>query len=161
MLKRPVHYHLFRHSSTTYYATKLNRQELCYRYGWKFSSNMPDIYISRAGMETKQLDEKFTQTELGTVKDDLAQLEQATKIKDDRIRQLEESMRILHQNLDAISRVLSLKATAAQVAIALRRKKQYQTQTPLADEPAPRRVTLSVPPHKANSNRNKPQAHTS
>ena len=37
VLKRPVHYHLFRHSSTTHYATKLNRQELCYRYGWKFS----------------------------------------------------------------------------------------------------------------------------
>ena len=31
VLKQSVHYHLFRHSSTTYYATKLNRQELCYR----------------------------------------------------------------------------------------------------------------------------------
>jgi hypothetical protein len=31
VLKRPVHYHLFRHSSTTYYATKLNRQQLGYR----------------------------------------------------------------------------------------------------------------------------------
>ena len=38
VLQRPVHYHLFRHSSTTYYASKLNRQELCYRYGWRFSS---------------------------------------------------------------------------------------------------------------------------
>jgi site-specific recombinase XerD len=95
VLKRPVHYHLFRHSSTTFYATKLNRQELCYRYGWKFSSNMPDIYISRAGMETRQLDEKFTQAELGEVRNNLAQMEQATRIKDDRIRQLEESMRLL------------------------------------------------------------------
>jgi vacuolar-type H+-ATPase subunit I/STV1 len=93
---------------------------------------MPDIYISRAGMETKQLDEKFAQIELGTVKDELARLEQATKIKDDRfeqatkikderIHQLEESLRILHQNLDAISRVLSLNPTAAEVEMALRR----------------------------------------
>jgi hypothetical protein len=42
---------------------KVNRQELSYRYGWRFSSNMPDIYISRAGMENHELDEKFTQTE--------------------------------------------------------------------------------------------------
>jgi len=64
VLNKSIHYHLFRHSSATYYAPKMNRQELCYRYGWAFSSDMPDIYISRAGMENKQLDEKFTQTEL-------------------------------------------------------------------------------------------------
>src|SRR5207247_912221 len=94
VLKRSVHYHLFRHSSATYYATKLNRQELCSRFGWRFASSMVDIYISRSGMETKQLDEKFTQTELSTVKKDLAQMEQSAKIKDDRICQLEESMRL-------------------------------------------------------------------
>lgn len=64
VLNKEVYPHLFRHSSATYYAPKLNRQELCYRYGWKFSSEMPDVYISRAGMESKQLDEKFNATEL-------------------------------------------------------------------------------------------------
>lgn len=64
VLKKEIHPHLFRHSSATYYATRLNRQELCYRYGWRFSSNMPDVYISRAGMESKELDEKFKSTEL-------------------------------------------------------------------------------------------------
>jgi integrase/recombinase XerD len=64
VLNKSIHYHLFRHSSATYYATRLNRQELCYRYGWAFSSDMPDIYISRSGMENKQLDEKFKATEL-------------------------------------------------------------------------------------------------
>ena len=123
VLKRPVHYHLFRHSSTTYYAPKLNRQELCYRYGWKFSSDMPDIYISRAGMESKDLDEKFTQNELGTLKDDLAKMEQTARIKDERVAQLEDAMQKLQQNLDAVSRVLSLNPTAAEVEMALRRKK--------------------------------------
>jgi integrase len=69
-IDRPVHYHLFRHSSSTYYASRLNRQQLCYRYGWKFSSEMPDIYISRSGMENKELDEKFAGTELEAVKKD-------------------------------------------------------------------------------------------
>jgi integrase/recombinase XerD len=64
VLNKKVYPHLFRHSSATYYAPKLNRQELCYRYGWKFNSDMPDVYISRAGMENKQLDEKFNATEL-------------------------------------------------------------------------------------------------
>lgn len=64
VLNKSIHYHLLRHSSATYYANKLNRQELCYRYGWAFSSRMPDVYISRAGMENKELDEKFKSTEL-------------------------------------------------------------------------------------------------
>jgi len=70
VLARPVHYHLFRHSSATYYASRLNRQQLCYRYGWKFSSDMPDVYISRSGMENKELDEKFASTELETIRKD-------------------------------------------------------------------------------------------
>lgn len=122
VLKRPIHYHLFRHSSATHYASKLNRQELCYRFGWRFSSNMPDVYISRAGMESKALDEKFTQTELSTVKGDLDQMVQAAKIKDDRIRQLEESMRSMQQNLEAVSKVLSLNPTSIEVQRALGRK---------------------------------------
>ncbi len=64
VLNKEIYPHLFRHSSATYYATKMNRQELCYKFGWKFSSNMPDVYISRSGMECKQLDEKFNSTEL-------------------------------------------------------------------------------------------------
>lgn len=80
VLKKSIHYHLFRHSSATYYATKLNRQEICYRYGWKFSSDMPDIYISRAGMENKELDQKFTATELEEIRAKLEREVQMNKI---------------------------------------------------------------------------------
>jgi len=73
-LKKPIHYHLFRHSSATYYANKLNRQELCYRYGWKFSSDMPDIYISRAGMESKELDVQFQNTDIEVLRGDLEKM---------------------------------------------------------------------------------------
>jgi len=59
ILKKSIHPHLFRHSSATYFASRLNRQELCYRFGWKFSSDMPDIYISRAGMAESKVDEKL------------------------------------------------------------------------------------------------------
>jgi len=49
VLNKRLHFHLLRKSSATYYAPKLNRQELCYRYGWVFSSDVCDVYISRNG----------------------------------------------------------------------------------------------------------------
>lgn len=80
VLKKPIHYHLFRHSSATYYATRVNRQQLCYRYGWNFSSEMPDIYISRSGMENKELDDRFTSTEIGDLQEKVVKLEQMLKM---------------------------------------------------------------------------------
>lgn len=84
VLNKEIHPHLFRHSSATYYATKLNRQELCYRYGWTFSSDMPDVYISRSGMNNKELDTKFEHTELGELKTKLSKEEfERKKMKED------------------------------------------------------------------------------
>jgi hypothetical protein len=126
VLRKHVHPHLFRHSSATYYATKLNRQELCYRYGWRFSSNMPDIYISRAGMENKDLDVKFTNMELGSVKDDLTRLQQQNKIKDERIESLQGTIENMQQNIAMISELLAMKPTVAEVEKALARKKGFR-----------------------------------
>jgi integrase len=102
VLKKSVHFHLFRHSSATYYATKLNRQELCYRYGWAFSSNMPDVYISRAGMQNKDLDEKFSSTELEELQKKLNVQEQKSQIelediKKEAERQKEINLQILQK----------------------------------------------------------------
>lgn len=119
VLNRPLRYHLFRHSSATYYATQLNRQELCIRFGWRFSSNMPNVYISRAGMESKHLEQKFAQTELSALKDDFTKMEQANRIKDDRIRQLEESMRSLPE---MVSKAMKLNPSWAEVEAALKNK---------------------------------------
>lgn len=80
VLNRSIHFHLFRHSSATYYAPKMNRQELCYRYGWKFSSDMPDVYISRAGVMNKELDEKFSATEINQLKDELEKQKQKAEL---------------------------------------------------------------------------------
>jgi integrase len=88
VLKKHIHFHLFRHSSATYYASKLNRQQLCYRYGWKFSSDMPDVYISRSGMNNKELDEQMENTELGELKKEL------TKEQYERKKQQEELERL-------------------------------------------------------------------
>lgn len=124
VLRRPIHYHLFRHSSATYYATRLNRQELCYRYGWRFSSDMPDVYISRAGMETKALDQKFTQTQMSELVDQIKQLEQNARIKDERIQVLQKSQSALQENIEILAQVLRLKPSLQDIETALARTRR-------------------------------------
>jgi len=87
VLNKPIHFHLFRHSSATYYASRLNRQQLCIRYGWAFSSNMPDVYISRAGMEDKELDERMAGTKIEKIQEDFLKKEQEMKIEMGELRE--------------------------------------------------------------------------
>lgn len=81
VLQKKINPHLFRHSSATFYASKLNRQELCYRYGWAFSSDMVDIYISRAGVTNKELDEKFKSGEVEKIKEEYEKVKFETNKK--------------------------------------------------------------------------------
>ena len=112
VLKKNIYPHLFRHSSATHYAPKLNRQELCYRYGWRFNSDMPDVYISRAGMESKQLDEKFKSTELEDLQKDF------DKERFEREKQIEELRKNSVSKQDVMRMVKqALMKTAGQVKI--------------------------------------------
>jgi len=58
-LKKKVWPHLLRHSSATYYCHRLNKFQLCYRYGWRMSSRMPDIYIDREGLQEQEAADKL------------------------------------------------------------------------------------------------------
>ena len=57
-------------------------------------------------METQALDDQCMQTELEAVKEEVAHMEHATRIKNERIHQLEESMRRLQNDLDNVTRVV-------------------------------------------------------
>ncbi|MBS3092540.1 site-specific integrase [Candidatus Pacearchaeota archaeon] len=87
ILNRNIYYHLFRHSSATYYASKLNRQQLCIRYGWKFRSPMPDRYIARDGMENREIDEKFEKATINDLKEELQKVKEQSKIREDKLKQ--------------------------------------------------------------------------
>ena len=121
-LKKAVHPHLLRHSSATWYATKLNRQELCYRYGWRFSSNMPDVYISRAGMMDKELDNKFAQTEMSQLRDQQEKTEVELKIRSDRIRELENKIESINKHIATIAELKTSGVTIEMVEKALRKR---------------------------------------
>jgi hypothetical protein len=58
VLKKRVTPHTLRHSSATYWAPKMNRYQLCAKYGWAFSSNMPDRYIEGKGIIFEKIAEK-------------------------------------------------------------------------------------------------------
>lgn len=68
VLNKQVTPHLLRKSSATFYAPKLNRQQLCKRYGWTFSSEMPDLYISRAGVDEERIKEVVFNDDLNVIK---------------------------------------------------------------------------------------------
>jgi integrase len=52
-----VHPHMLRHTSATFYAPKLDRTTFCKRFGWAYSSDMPDRYIDFAKVtENKVVD---------------------------------------------------------------------------------------------------------
>ncbi len=121
VLGRPIHYHLFRHSSATYYADKMNRQQLCIRYGWAFSGNMVDVYISRVGMDSKELDEKFTYTEIETLREALAKKDESDKMKDDRIKQLENAVKNMEMGF---AKIMEIRPSIEDVEAALEKKKR-------------------------------------
>jgi hypothetical protein len=123
VLGRSIHYHLFRHSSATYYADKMNREQLCIRYGWTFSSRMPDVYIARAGVEMRELDERFKAAEVESLRTALAKVDQESKIKDERLRQLEETVQTRRTEFAAIAEVMARRPSLRDVRDALRQQK--------------------------------------
>lgn len=88
VLNKKVTPHMFRKSSATFYADKLNRQELCIRYGWQFSSSMPDIYISRAGLDEEKLKDRIITTDLGEVHNENRELKTKQKLQEEEIERL-------------------------------------------------------------------------
>lgn len=48
-----VHPHMLRHTSATYWAQRLDRPNLCKRFGWSYTSNVPDRYIDMAKISEK------------------------------------------------------------------------------------------------------------
>jgi integrase len=117
VLKKSIHYHLFRHSSATYYASKLNRQQLCYRYGWAFSSDMPDVYISRSGMENKELDENMAYTEISEVQAKLERQKQDSDIMKEQFEKQSKKIGFLMEHYDAYQDVLNELAEGRKIKI--------------------------------------------
>lgn len=84
ILNKRVHFHIFRKSSASYYAMKLkSRQQLCYRYGWNFSSDVPDVYISRQQGE-EEVKDSILNTDLQKIEKDNRELKTLMSINEEK-----------------------------------------------------------------------------
>jgi hypothetical protein len=81
-------------------------------------------------MENKELDQKFSASELSTVKDQLAAVEQAAKIKDDRIRELQNTVTHLKSSVAMITELLAHNPSVAALEAAVKRKCQFANSVP-------------------------------
>jgi len=102
----------------------LNRQQLCIRYGWAFSSGMPDVYIARAGVDTQELDVKFASTEIEKFKTTLARVEQDARIKDERIKHLERTVAAMERNFPRIVQLLEEHGSVTEIRKAVDEKQR-------------------------------------
>ena len=83
ILRKRVTPHMLRHSSATFYANKLGRYQLCYRYGWAMSSDMVDRYLDREGLLEASTPGIIHEEELGRVnKEDLKLKEQLALVNE-------------------------------------------------------------------------------
>ncbi len=90
------HPHLFRHSSATYYATRLNRAVFCYRYGWSYRSNMADRYIDREALN----DQESVRAVRANTMDDLRR--ENDTLKED-VAHLRNQLNQIHQMMNALT----------------------------------------------------------
>ena len=95
VLNQNVHPHLFRHSSATYYASKLNRHQLCYRYGWSMSSKMPDRYINRLGLTEQETVEKVTGDRIKGLAQENEQLKVDLELLKEKMNNLDDVMTLI------------------------------------------------------------------
>lgn len=98
VLGKRLHPHLIRKSSATYYADKLNRQQLCVRFGWKFSSEMPDVYISRAGVDEGKVKEIMFNDDLNVIKKENNELKTKYEIMEKKMKIFEDFLNDIPQN---------------------------------------------------------------
>lgn len=110
VLKKRVYPHLLRHSSATYYAKHVSRYQLCYRYGWSASSNMPDRYIDMNGLIDDEVLVKVVESSISQTTKENNELRNKLKIMESgmnqslkRLEELERSSQIREQESSIMS----------------------------------------------------------
>lgn len=103
-LNKHIWPHLMRHSSATYYVTKLNYGSFCYRYGWTITSKEPKRYVDRSGLAGEEEKTAVTIQNDGylTLKKENEQLQERLALVQERLEQTE-------KRLEAMPKIMELK----------------------------------------------------
>jgi integrase len=82
VLKKQVGCHVFgRHSSATYYASKLMPYVFCKRFGWTMGSKMAARYIDREGIEMEEATEKIQTDIIKKYEDEIKDVKEENKLQ--------------------------------------------------------------------------------
>lgn len=94
--------HSLRHSSATYWASRLTPFQLSYRFGWSMSSKQPSRYIDRAGVDQ----EKVMQVAQGET---AAALREQNEELHRRLAVMEEQLnRFLEEDMEELRRIIRI-----------------------------------------------------
>lgn len=94
-LGKPYTPHQLRHTSATFYSTRLNRSAFCKRFGWSYSSKIPDMYIDFAKTQQSDVTSIIESEKIGEVRKE----NQDLKIRLANIEEKYETLiEILHTN---------------------------------------------------------------
>jgi len=88
VLNKRVHAHMFRKSSATFYASKLNRQQLCKKFGWTFSSDVVDVYINRAGVDEFEVKDVMLNDDISKVREESKELKTIFELREKEYNQM-------------------------------------------------------------------------
>ncbi len=117
VLKKNINPHLFRHSSATYYANKLNHFQMCVRYGWTMSSDMPARYIDRAGVSEKETAKIVKNANINEIKEENQRLKEDLSLMKEQIDKLNEKTNVfLNKIIDKLDKK-ELKGIAKEVGL--------------------------------------------
>lgn len=89
--------HILRHSSATYYCNKLSHFQFCYRYGWAMSSDMPQRYIDRSGINDVASEAVKNDT-VSKLSDENFKLQQEMRLLKERIGEIDKVMVVILEN---------------------------------------------------------------
>jgi len=119
VLSKRVTLHMLRHSSATYWAPKMNRYQLCAKYGWAFSSDMPDRYIKRKGIIFDEIAEKGDA-------DQTTKLQKENRILNEKIETIENEYKKVRKALEFIMPVVMEKLDEPEFKEKLYQKRKKQ-----------------------------------
>ncbi len=107
-VSKKIYPHLFRHSSATYYASKLrNAYQMNVRYGWSHGSDMSQTYIDNAGVDDKEQIKEYEENKLGDLKMQLRKLQEDSKFKDDNFELLKKDNEIIKDGMKQFQKLFA------------------------------------------------------
>ena len=127
VLNKRVTPHMLRHSSATFYANKLNRYQLCYRYGWAFSSRMVDRYLDREGILEESTAIKVREDEIskankdsGVLREDLSLVKEMNTDLTSEVQLLRDEIEDLKQGKGFMTILMNLARQQKEMATVLK-----------------------------------------